>query len=72
MSVAAKPYNCVLCSEKEASNFYGGRKTLCKKCTNKTKNKKTEELKNKITKSYFCKICGEDFTLIIKANVKNV
>lgn len=59
MPPSTKPYGCVICGETEPSNFYGGRKSLCKKCVGKH----TKEDRIRILKPYKCDICGcEDVT----------
>lgn len=60
MPVPIKPYQCIMCNEKEPNNFYGGRKTLCKKCSNKPKNIYSKDIKDKLVKPFLCEICSQD------------
>jgi hypothetical protein len=56
MPVSVKPFDCVECHTKNPNDFYGGRKTLCKKHV--YQNRKDGK-KSNVLKSYICTVCGE-------------
>lgn len=54
----AKAHNCIYCQETQPHNFYGTRKTVCKKCLPAHIKLSPEEQKRALLKPYACKICG--------------
>ena len=70
MPPAVKPHRCVVCDEEDASMFYGGRKTLCKRCIPKD----TKETRPLVLLKYKCLTCGnkdkDNFNLGYKSRCK--